>query len=978
MEGTITRIAGPVVEAKGMRGVKLNEVVRVGNEKLIGEVIRIDKDIATIQVYEETSGLMPSEPVFATGRPLCVELGPGLLGSIYDGIQRPLDAISAKHGSFIPRGVEESSLNRKKKWAFKPVVKNGENVKEGQIIGKVMETPTIEHKILAPLGLSGKIKGLEAGEFTVDEPIAEINGQEIKMMQTWPVKKARPYVEKLEPYEPLITGQRVIDFLFPIAKGGTAAIPGPFGSGKCVVGSTVIFADNRLTTIEKLFEDAKKTNMGKIFEDEKETIIELNNPIIIQTFDGKKIRSAIATHLYKGKTEMIIEIKTSSGRFVQLTPLHKLLVLDKNLKIKEIEAMHLKKGDFVLAPRKMELQGAYQQIGAKFDFSDESLDNAPRYLDEELAELLGYFLSHGSIRNNKTVSFYSKSAETRNRIKFLLTKIFNFKPKEQCACADSLDIQSRPIVQFFKQFCSQNSQDVPKELFSSPESVIKSFLIAYISDSYHISENELEIEIPSNELACSLSYLLVMIGVVCKIKEEGQFRISIPQEEAVKIVTCFSKEHVGFADVAQASRISCHCVNRNRTITVQNIIEANAEEALAEALEHVFCDMIEEIKAINRPMDVFDITVPETHNFIGGNAPLILHNTVIQHQLAKWTDADIVVYVGCGERGNEMTDVLTELPKLVDQKTGRPLMERSVLIANTSNMPVAAREASVYTGITIAEYYRDQGFNVALMADSTSRWAEALREVSSRLEEMPGEEGYPAYLASRIASFYERSGRVKTLADNLGSISVIGAVSPPGGDFSEPVTQNTLRVTKVFWALDANLASRRHFPAINWLSSYSLYAEKTDEWFAKNVNQLWPSHRINAMKLLQREAELLEIVQIVGPDALPEKDRLTMLCARMIREDFLQQSAFHEIDSFCDVQKQFAIIDAILFFYEETNKLVSASVKEIEKFKSLEMIARLKYLSKEDVLKEVQKIKSLVKEEVSELSKRDKTFGVGR
>lgn len=583
MEGTIVRVSGPVVEAKGLIGVKLNEVVRVGNEKLLGEVIRIDKDIATIQVYEETSGLMPSEPVFATGKPLCVELGPGLLGSIYDGVQRPLDLISAERGAFIARGIEKESLDRKKKWEFKPIVKNGESVKEGQIIGKVKETAMIEHKIMVPLGINGKIKGLSEGIFTVDEPIAEIDKQEITMMQSWPVKKARPYIEKLEPYEPLITGQRVIDFLFPIAKGGTAAIPGPFGSGK----------------------------------------------------------------------------------------------------------------------------------------------------------------------------------------------------------------------------------------------------------------------------------------------------------------------------------------------------------------------------------------------------------TVIQHQLAKWADAEIIVYVGCGERGNEMTDVLTELPKLVDQKTGRPLMERTVLIANTSNMPVAAREASVYTGITIAEYYRDQGFNVALMADSTSRWAEALREVSSRLEEMPGEEGYPAYLASRIASFYERSGRVKTLSEKIGSVSVIGAVSPPGGDFSEPVTQNTLRVTKVFWALDASLASRRHFPAINWLSSYSLYSEKTDEWFAKNVNELWPKHRQAAMKLLQKEAELLEIVQIVGPEALPERDRLTLLCARMVREDFLQQNAFHEIDSFCDAHKQLAIIDAIIFFYEEANKLAFINTKEIEKFKSLEMIARLKYLPKEDCLKEVQKVKASIKEEFERFAKETAKASIG-
>ena len=388
---------------------------------------------------------------------------------------------------------------------------------------------------------------------------------------------------------------------------------------------------------------------------------------------------------------------------------------------------------------------------------------------------------------------------------------------------------------------------------------------------------------------------------------------------------------------------------------------------LADALEYVFCDRIDEVKVINKKSPVYDITVPETHNFVGGTTPLLLHNTVMQHQLAKWADAEIIVYVGCGERGNEMTDVLTEFPKLTDPKTGKPLMQRTVLIANTSNMPVAAREASIYTGMTIAEYYRDQGFNVAIMADSTSRWAEALREVSSRLEEMPGEEGYPAYLGTRIAEFYERAGRVKTLASKLGSVSVIGAVSPPGGDFSEPVTQNTLRVTKVFWALDAKLAERRHFPAINWLTSYSLYTEQIDKWLANNVEERWPKLRKRAMALLQKEAELQEIVQIIGPDALPERERLTLEVARMIREDFLQQNAFHEIDSYCPLEKQLAIIELILFFYDEANKLEVIDTSKIETFKSIERIARLKYLAKDDVLKEVPKIKELIKKEVAKL-----------
>ncbi len=575
VKGVIARISGPVVEAKNMNGAKINDVVRVGKEKLIGEVIRLEKDIATIQVYEETGGIMPGEPVLGTGMPLSLELGPGLLGAIYDGIQRPLEIIRRKSGDFIARGIEAPALDRKKKWHFKPSVKNGTEVKEGSIIGSVRETETTTHKIIVPIGISGKISGLKEGDFTLEETIAKVGSTQIKMMQRWPVKKKRPYAEKLTPSDLLTTGQRIVDFFFPVPKGGAASIPGPFGSGK----------------------------------------------------------------------------------------------------------------------------------------------------------------------------------------------------------------------------------------------------------------------------------------------------------------------------------------------------------------------------------------------------------TVMQHQLAKWAEADIIVYVGCGERGNEMTDVLTEFPKLVDPKTGKPLMKRTVLIANTSNMPVAAREASIYTGITIAEYYRDQGFDVALMADSTSRWAEALREVSSRLEEMPGEEGYPAYLGTRLAEFYERAGRVRTLSGKTGSVSAIGAVSPPGGDFSEPVTQNTLRITKVFWALDSALSERRHFPSINWLNSYSLYIDETSAWLQENVDKRWPELRGRAMALLQKEAELQEIVQIIGPDALPERERLTLEIARMVREDFLQQSAFHEIDTYCALKKQFAMMDIILYFQELAEELEEVDAKKISGFNSIEKISRLKSLPEKKFHGEVKALREQIKKEFEGLKK---------
>ncbi|AEF96178.1 ATP synthase subunit A [Methanotorris igneus] len=585
--GKIIKIAGPVVVAEGMKGAQMYEVVKVGEEKLTGEIIQLQGDKAVIQVYEETTGIKPGEPVEGTGAPLSVELGPGMLKAMYDGIQRPLTAIEDKTGSiFIPRGVDVPALPRDIKWEFTPTVKVGDYVEEGDIIGTVPETPSIVHKIMVPIGIKGKIKEIKEGKFTVEETVAIVETEdgeekELTLMQKWPVRKPRPYKEKLPPVIPLITGQRVEDTFFGLAKGGTAAIPGPFGSGK----------------------------------------------------------------------------------------------------------------------------------------------------------------------------------------------------------------------------------------------------------------------------------------------------------------------------------------------------------------------------------------------------------TVTQHQLAKWADADVVVYIGCGERGNEMTEVIEEFPHLEDIKTGNKLMDRTVLIANTSNMPVAAREASVYTGITIAEYFRDMGYGVLLTADSTSRWAEAMREISGRLEEMPGEEGYPAYLASRLAQFYERAGRVITLGqDNRqGFVCIVGAVSPPGGDFSEPVTSNTLRIVKVFWALDANLARRRHFPAINWLQSYSLYVDDIADWWRENTGEDWKELRDEAMNLLQKEAELQEIVQLVGPDALPDRERVILEVARMLREDFLQQDAFHEIDTYCPPMKQYLMLKTIMTFYNKALEAVSKGVDpaDIMKVSVKGDIARMKYIPHDEFInKKAKEIMDKIEAEMNALIKK--------
>ena len=572
-KGVLKRIAGPVVTAVGI-DAHMYDVVKVGHEELMGEVIKIQGEEIIIQVYEDTSGIRPGEPVENTGLSLAVELGPGLLTSIYDGIQRPLSVLVEKMGDFIERGVSAPGLDHAKKWDFEPLVKEGDSVTPGSVIGQVQET-NIVHKILVPPNAeAGNVKTIKKGSFTIEEVVCTLdNGTELTMMQKWPVRVPRPVAEKMNPDIPLITGQRILDGLFPIAKGGTAAIPGPFGSGK----------------------------------------------------------------------------------------------------------------------------------------------------------------------------------------------------------------------------------------------------------------------------------------------------------------------------------------------------------------------------------------------------------TVTQQQLAKWSDAEIVVYIGCGERGNEMTEVLTEFPELEDPKSGKPLMERTVLIANTSNMPVAAREASVYTGITIAEYFRDMGYDVSLMADSTSRWAEAMREISSRLEEMPGEEGYPAYLAARLSEFYERAGRVETLNGTSGSVSVIGAVSPPGGDFSEPVTQNTLRIVKVFWALDAKLSQRRHFPAINWLNSYSLYLESLHDWYDKEVSPEWNVLRSWAMEVLQKEAELQEIVQLVGSDALPEAEQVTIEVARMIREIFLQQNAYDAVDTFCDMSKQYDMMKAIKAFSDLSYAAQAAGVtpQQIIGVKSKNDLPQIKFIK--DYTPELERIRAEMEKEFNAL-----------
>ncbi len=795
--GKIVKISGPVVVAEDVPATRMYDVVRVGELGLVGEIIRIQGRLSTVQVYEDTSGIRPGEKVENTRRPLSVDLGPGLLSSIYDGIQRPLDLIREASGDFIRRGATASPLNEEKKWEFKPTAKKGDRVSSGDIIGTVDETGLINHKIMVPFGVEGTIDEIRKGEFTVSETVAVIDTgkgkADVRLKQEWPVRNARRVRRKLTPNEPLITGQRVIDTFFPVAKGGTVAVPGPFGSGKCVTGDTpVLLADGSVSSIRELYEAGAAS--GTVSGKGNEEFVSLREPLKLVSYHNGRMVQSESYLLYRGKSDSVLKIKLESGREVRVTPVHRLFRADNAGNIVEVPAMSLSAGDAIACVRNINADG-----------------------DSPMAA----FEEHTG---------------------------------------------STPQMELLED-------RAPDDTFNDSAGTV--------TEQVQVFEQETGYE--------------------------------------------------------------------------------------------MFSDRILEIAAQKGPFDVYDVSVPDYgQNFVGGYGGIILHNTVVQHQLSKWADSDIVVYVGCGERGNEMTEILSTFPELQDPRSGRPLMERTVLIANTSNMPVAAREASIYTGITIAEYYRDMGYHIALMADSTSRWAEALREISGRLEEMPGEEGYPAYLGRRLSEFYERSGFAEVTATDkrLGSVTLVGAVSPPGGDISEPVSQNTLRVTRVFWALDASLASRRHFPSINWLNSYSLYKGELEAWYRKTVSDEWEDRYAEAMSILQKEAELQEIVQLVGYDALPEREKATLDIARIIREDFLQQSAFDEVDTYCSIKKQFLMLSAILELGRKQTEAVDKGLGmvQLQGIRVRSKISRMKEVKEDDFQKYYEDVMKEIDSEIGSLT----------
>jgi V/A-type H+-transporting ATPase subunit A len=1033
--GRIVKVAGPLVVAEGLTDAKMYEVVRVGRERLVGEVIVLDGDLASIQVYEETSGLGPGDPVEGTGEPLSVELGPGLIGSIYDGIQRPLEAIQQRWGAYIRRGVEAPALNRAHKWRFVPTVKKGDTVGEGDIIGTVQETTLVVHKIMIPPGISGTLEEIRSGEFTVEETIALVRDaqgrrHEIKLMQRWPVRKARPYREKLPSTEPLITGQRVIDTLFPIAKGGTACVPGPFGSGKCVVGETpVLLATGEIVPIAQLYERYASREKALLSHDGGlEWIVEGPDLPEIFTLSEHGFERAKPSLLYRAIAPATVRIRTRGGRLAETTLQHEYHVVGPDWQVRRVPAGSLKVGDRILVPRQVRLDHpSPMRINALQLLADEERAitsktsdkhiRLPEYFTEELAEFLGLVSSDGTI-DYDYVGLRNTDPAVLARFDELGEKLFGIEPMV-CEHGEDHRFSSRALARFLGKLVGvtpgqsrKRAHAVPPAIMVAPEALVAAYLRGYFHGDGSISKREIYFPTASEPMALGLAWLLVRLGIIYRMERRAgptgsYYRVVIPGKEycqrfletirplpharrtarASAMVRAISFAKLGvdavpsnglLPTVLHALQIKPALLERERVyirdyLKTQRIPTAKFRKMvkllhergqvavaepvasvlgdllkLSQLLEHVYLDEVVSVEVCHEPKPVYDFTVPKTHNFVASFGWIVNSNTVIQHQLAKWADADIIVFVGCGERGNEMTDVLMEFPELEDPKTGEPLMKRTILIANTSNMPVAAREASVYTGITIAEYFRDMGYSVALMADSTSRWAEAMREISGRLEEMPGEEGYPAYLGSRIADFYARAGRVVCLGkpERQASLSAIGAVSPPGGDLSEPVTQNTLRLVKVFWGLDDKLAYRRHFPAINWLTSYSLYAEDLAPYFEQKVGPEWNELRREFMKLLQIEAELEEIVRLVGVEALSPSDRLKLEVARSIREDYLMQSAFDEIDTYTSLKKQLKMMQLIKAFYDWGTRALEQGVDihQIIDLPVRERIAKAKFI----------------------------------
>jgi V/A-type H+-transporting ATPase subunit A len=1039
--GVVARVSGPVVIAEGLTGAKMFDVVRVGDLGLVGEIIRLVGETATVQVYEDTTGVRPGDPVENTGQALSVELGPGLLTSIYDGVQRPLDVLKKNLGDFITRGFVAPPLDEKRVWEFTATAKVGSEVTPGAILGTVQETQLILHKIMVPPGVSGVLEDLKSGKYTIRDPIGSIRGASGKtpvfLSQKWVVRVPRPVAQKLAPGIPLLTGQRVIDTMFPVAKGGTACIPGPFGSGKCVAGDTpVLLGSGEITSIETLHAQQRPT--ATLTVEGNEEWLHLPEPIGLYSLVGDHLVRSQTSTLYKGRSDTLVRVTTRSGRSVRVTPVHKLFVFAPDGRLRETAAKDLQPGDYLASVRRTPGPRSDEPLHLsipKLQRRGKSI-RVPERMSPEFAEFLGLFVAEGYVRGPSTVVFTNVDERLRGRFLELAQRLFGLDGQVESTPgkAPNVRVHSRPLVRLIGLLGTSRlaaEKRIPPAVLRSTNATLAGFLRGYYLGDGGFSGGAVEMGTASHQLQVELSYVLSRFGIASSLSRRtvggtACHRVSVRGVPNLRLLsTELGFDHPKFAQlttyvdskphgyptatdvvpmapdqiegidrghpsysspIAQGIEIN-HDLGNHERMSVGvfrpfvQLLGGRADGSelerealrLSEHLRDLFCDeIVEAVVEREGPYDVYDVVVPEFgSNFVGGFGGVLLHNTVTQQQLAKWADSDVVVYVGCGERGNEMTEVLATFPNLQDPKSGRPLMERTILIANTSNMPVAAREASVYTGITIAEYYRDMGYDVALMADSTSRWAEAMREISGRLEEMPGEEGYPAYLGRRVAEFYERAGRVITISPEgrPGSVTVVGAVSPPGGDFSEPVSQNTLRVTRVFWALDAALASRRHFPSINWLQSYSLYVGDIEPWYRAEIAKDWVSLRQQALEVLQKESELQEIVQLVGVDALPEREKGVLDVARMLREDYLQQSAYDEVDTYTSIQKQYRMLRAILAFGDREQEAIGkgTSLAEIQKLPVRQKLSRMKWIPEKDMVSQFDAIEAEMNQSIAQL-----------
>ena len=1099
VKGKIEWISGPAVKASGMAASKMYEVTQVGEEKLVGEVIKLTGDIAFVQVYESTSGLRPGEPVLGTGQPLSTTLGPGMIGTIYDGLQRPLDVIAGKAGAFITRGVTANSIPFDKQWEFVPAVKKGDDIEGGTVLGSVKETPLIDHKILAPPATpKSKARDVaKAGKYKIDEVVVEAEDksgkkQELMLYHRWPVRQPRPTRERLDPEIPLMTGQRVLDSFFPMSKGGTGAIPGAFGTGKCVVpGTPVLLQDGQLVPIEDLYDRFSKGGSR-----EEESFVPAGG-VFVLAFDGKGLVKQEISHVYRGKADRLLKIRTASGRTATVTPAHRLVSFRPDARFEERAAGELREGDYIALPRRVKLDlplqpidsytvdarvadpdalaavrrliralservGTTKALAKKLGVSEfllrgymngpnrpktsfvsmlyswaglerpeisglkahtrGTVTRVPETFGPDFAEFFGLLLSDGMIAGSE-IRFFNDDPVLRERFRAITERLFGVTAtRKWFKTVDGMVVHSKVLIDLLRslgyprQRKSRNAS-VPPIVLKSPDSVVAAFVRGYYLGDGSFSEGTLEIGSQSKVLLEGMSYLFTRLGVLYSVmggQREGRRLMTSGVKELRNFLRATSLVESGFAGVEKVSRVvdfsSKDWSGQTRDLvpidanllrtgfaprSVQNytvggerlgiekfreLVVTRASDdllgkrlhGLAETLEWVFVDSVQAIEEIEGDQVVYDVTVPDYHNFVGGHQPMILHNTVSLHSVAKYADAKVVFHIGCGERGNEMTEVLVEFPELIDPQSGRPLMERTILVANVSNMPVAAREASIYTGVTMAEYYRDMGYDTVLVADSTSRWAEALREISGRLEEMPAEEGYPSYLASRLAEFYERAGRFDVLGtpSRTGSITLIGAVSPAGGDFTEPVTSQTIRFVKNFWALDARLAYSRHYPSINWMTSYSGYIESVSKWWSERVDKEWFSVRAEAYGILQREDALKEIVRLLGPEALPDEEKLILDVARMIQIGFLQQNAYDDTDAYCSPQKQFTMMKMFVQFHQEALKAVRNGVP-LSKIRGMQVIApmlRAKFAIKSDELGKLEAMSKQMFDEFNSLS----------